>query len=188
MHLSRRSRAILLASQLKADQTIEELAESTRIPPHTLRRELNSLRERGLIVRLPFVDVFRLGFVESQLFFSVAPDKSEGSVAGLVRLLRKSWRVPWLATLGGTYQYGVTILGKDLSDTVEFLDSISPTHRAMLQDKVVNTLVSFRYLLKRHLIEEPESVPLDWVGVSMNRADGAQGRKADRPERGHRCD
>jgi DNA-binding Lrp family transcriptional regulator len=51
----------------------------------------------------------------------------------------------------------------------------------MLQDKAVNTLVSFRYLLKRHLVEEPESVPLDWVGVSMSRVDGGRGRKADRP-------
>lgn len=167
MHLTPRSRSILIACQLKADQSIEELAATTRIPPHTVRRELSSLRERGLIIRLPFVDVFRLGYMESQFFFTVASERSEGSAASFVGSLRNSWRVPWLATLGGTYHYGATIIGRDVSETVDFLESLSRLHPLMLQNKALNTLISFRYLLKRHLVEDHDSIPLDWVGVSM---------------------
>ena len=95
MILSERKSQILSALYLQADLTTREIAQQLQIKEHTVRRETEWLVESDIIRRQSFIDVYRLGFVQYELYLSLGAQK-QASVNRFLKLILVSDRVAWV--------------------------------------------------------------------------------------------
>lgn len=180
--LSARQRKIISNSQLRASASVEKLQELTGYPSHTIRRELVALKKNRIIVKLPFVDIFKFGYLEAQLMFSVTPDGNQNDTR-LIKYLSESWRVPWLATLGGQYQYGATICCSSQHDLVMFIDNLCDKLGVRFHKKIINSINYFKYFRKRYLSPSEPTQDLEWLGFDIRTPHRTETNQVDETDR-----
>jgi Lrp/AsnC family leucine-responsive transcriptional regulator len=112
---------ILSVVNLHADMPLREIQSRTKLKEHQISYSLKKLLESGLITRKILVDVYRLGYTNYGLFFSIHSDNRRTHRQILETLVR-SPRISFLAELGGDFQYELTFVAKELIEVSEFLD------------------------------------------------------------------
>lgn len=180
--LSARQRKIVSLTQLRANASMEVLQELTGYPPHTIRRELVNLKKNRIIIKLPFIDIFKFGYLEAQLMFSVTTDRNQNDTRFL-KYLSESWRVPWLATLGGEYQYGATICCSSHHDLVLFLDGLCDKLDVRFHKRIISSITYFKYFRKRYLDPSEPLQDIEWLGFDIRHTHQSDSLQADETDR-----
>ena len=158
MRLSDVERRILAAAELRADATIEELSERTNLGVNSIRYALKKLEGRGMIRRVPFVDLYPLGYTDFVTFFSLATKHHSQEREQFLQTLIASPLVTWIGELGGQYQYGAAIFAKNVAQFVSFLEQISTQFDGIVIKKTVRLTKRFTRYNRTYL--DP-SIPKD---------------------------
>ena len=165
MTLPERERLLLAAIQLQGELTAVELAKITGLKVHTVHYLLRQFEERGLIRRHVLLNMFALGFQEVEIYFSLSSISAEDR-ARLVNRLKSHPQVVWLASLGGKYQYGMTLCVRSVSEAAEFLNAIAKNYGEVLTRKSISSLLEFRLLPKKYLTSKSKKVAGAPVSIS----------------------
>lgn len=150
MKLSPQQAKILVATQLNADQPISKLRAKLSVKEHTIRYTLERAKRLGLIEKRYFINLFKLGFLQHEVFFSLSSDK-RGVRDALLTKLKLADNISWIGRLGGDYQYGVNICSRDLHATVSFFDDLSASHGGDIVEKNLSLRVSLTFFGNRYL-------------------------------------
>lgn len=137
MKLSDTEKTILAVCELHADDSIEVLCGRTGIGQNSVRYALKKLQARGIIRRVPFVNMYPLGFTDFVVFFSLSTHLSNTPLAQKLNHLASLPEVTWFGELGGQYQYGVAVFVRNVSEFVGFLNKLSKTFEGMTIKKTV---------------------------------------------------
>ncbi len=157
MTLSEKEVAELAIVELHADLPLAEIQKRTNQRGHTIRYNLQRLEERGIIAKVPFIDVYPLGYTGHAIFFSIAPSSSSSKEAFLASL-KNHQNVQWLAEMGGDYQYVVTLFVRHPSEVQDFFDSINQKFGNILFEKTISTRLSFTQFNRKYFGGKPDSL------------------------------
>ena len=124
MKLSEEEKRVLTAVELHADLSVEDISESSGIKKNSVRYSIHKFQQNGLIRKVPFVNMYPLGFTDFVVFFSITSKNSKSIVQSGLKKLYNSEYVTWIGELGGQYQYGMAIFVKDVAEFVQFLDTL----------------------------------------------------------------
>ncbi|MCB0354713.1 MAG: Lrp/AsnC family transcriptional regulator [Bdellovibrionales bacterium] len=153
MRLSDKERLILHAAQLEAKATAKALSKATGFREHTVRYCLSSLRQRGVLEYVPFINVYPLGFTQFGLFFSLASERADSN-AELLDFLSRSEYVSFIVQVGGDFQYGISVCTRDIFGLSAFLKLLASRFGNLFFSKAVAarerlTDFSMKYLSPR---------------------------------------
>ncbi|MBI5369802.1 Lrp/AsnC family transcriptional regulator [Candidatus Uhrbacteria bacterium] len=137
MKLSDQEKQILAACELHADASLDELQERSGVGKNSIRYALQKLQFRGIIQRVPFVNMYPLGFTDFVVFFSLTSPGPARDISQAFRKLMAHPCVTWVGELGGPYQYGVAIFSQSVSEFVVFLEFL----RALFEGATIKKIV-----------------------------------------------
>jgi DNA-binding Lrp family transcriptional regulator len=150
MKLSTRERDILCAAQLRPDATMAELRNLTGYREHSIRYVLQKASEQGITERRCFMNLFRLGFTQYEIYFSLASEKKD-TRAKVLAALAQSDMVSWAGELGGDYHYGLNVCARHISELSNFLDGLSQQLNLVYLDKAVAARLSLSFFGNKYL-------------------------------------
>jgi DNA-binding Lrp family transcriptional regulator len=150
MKLSLEQAKIVVAMQLQADQAIQKLSTQLSVKEHTIRYTIERAKRLGIIERRYFINLFKLGYLQHEVFFSLSSEK-RGAREALLNKLKRADSISWIGRLGGDYQYGINICAKDIHSTVGFFDELSLSHGADIVEKNLSLRVSLTFYGNRYL-------------------------------------
>ena len=153
MKLTDRQRIIAGYFQLQADVPSAIAAKALGIREHTVRRELDALVRRGVLVPYPLIDSYRLGYLEHDLFFSLGGQPKRES-AQFVRYLSSAPGISWVIEVGGPYQLGITVLARSALEAHGVLRGVSDRFPGMLTGRDLSLTVHWTLFRRRYLREE----------------------------------
>ena len=162
-------RAIVSLAQLDADASVPQIAKQLRLKEHTVRYTLSKLEDAGVITRLLYVNLYRVGFVEYQLFLRLASN-TPTEERKLIETLLGSERVSWLVRLGGTYPLGVAFMAQSTADCVSFINQMIERSGVQLAERTFAVLAGRSYFGVKHLTAEPAErrmVDMGTVGAGL---------------------
>lgn len=116
MLLSDLDKKILTYIELQADTSVPDIAKKLNLRTHTIYYVINKLEREGVIKKVPFINMARLGYIDYYLFFSLS-SHDYLQREKLVQYLQENQLVTWLVELGGEYQY---ISALYVKNTIEF--------------------------------------------------------------------
>ena len=151
MFLSRSELRILAVLHLNATLPAREVAKQIGMREQTVRHRLRSLKERKLISFRPLIDVYRLGFVQWGVFFSLSGGSTKSQVA-VQRFLCEQDNVSFVGELGGEYHFEVTVCARGPSDVAGFLENLGAKFSAGTIHKSVATRLSLYDFRIKHLL------------------------------------
>lgn len=167
--LKETERDIISLAQLDADTPVAQIAKQLNLKEHTVRYTLSKLEDSGVIRRLLYVNLYRVGFVEYQLFLRLA-NNTPAEEKKLVDTLLTSERVSWLVRLGGTYSLGLAFMAQSTADCVSFINGIIERSGVQLSDRAFSVLASRSYFGVKHLSHQPierRMVDMGTVGSAL---------------------
>ena len=78
MRLEQKEKAVLSAIQMHGNRSVAEIASLTGLRNTTVRYQLDALRRREVLSDpQPFIDVYRLGYIECVIYFSLSADNQQ---------------------------------------------------------------------------------------------------------------
>ena len=76
MKLTDKERKVLACVELQADMPIDQVRKQSGLRDHTIRYALKRLEERGIIQKIPVVNLSVMGFTMHNIFFSLSAESS----------------------------------------------------------------------------------------------------------------
>lgn len=148
--LGETERSIVVAAHLRADRSAKELAGIVRMQERTVRYHLHRLEQRGIIRKVPFINVYPLGLRYFNIYFSFSPTDRKRRQR-IVQELKSSSKVSWIGELGGDYNLGFALIARSPEECLEFIEELSSKEGDIfLQKEVVAhrslTIFSAKYL------------------------------------------
>ena len=138
---SSQERQIVSAVLHKADFSVAEVSKLTGCSQAVVRRTVEKLRDRKILVRQVYMDVYRLGLSYSTLFFSLMPT-SKKETNRLVHYLKNSPRVSYFVALGGDFDFCVDICVREALELLDFMQELSGEFGALFNNKAHQSLLS----------------------------------------------
>lgn len=150
MKLSPAQAKVISAAQLDADCLLSKLRKRTGMKEHTIRYTLERAREQGIIERRYFINLFKLGYLQHEVFFSLTSEQS-GMRDALLKQFKASDRISWIGRLGGDYQYGINICSRDVTHVVSFFDDLSKNYGRAFVERNLSLRVGLTFFGNRYL-------------------------------------
>lgn len=150
MRITDKDRAVLSAIQFRANATVAEIRKSCGLREHTVNYHLSRLKEAGIARPVALIDVYRLGFCEYEVYFSLAAEEKKAADR-LLKHLSESPRVAWLAELGGGFQHAMTICAQTPREASDFLEGLAKRFGNIFFEKSIASIVSFSLFRKKYL-------------------------------------
>lgn len=141
---------VIGATQLDADLTIATLRKRLKLREHAIRYALEKARSNGIIARRHFINLFRLGYLQHEVYFSLSSDTA-GVREQLVSELIRSRRVSWMGKFGGDFHYGINVCSKHVSELLDLFEDLSERYGRVFIDKHLALRVSLTYFGHRYL-------------------------------------
>jgi len=161
IRLNDTDRAILAQAQLNADAPVGVIAKTLRLKEHTVRYSLSRLQEAGVIQRLLYVNLYRVGFVEYYLFMKLT-NNTPAEEQKLIDAFLRSERVTWIVRVGGKYSLGVAFLARSIAESVSFIEQLSDRYGVQLAERAFLALAGRAYFGVKHLeAKSSGSSPVD---------------------------
>lgn len=150
MKLTSAQAKIIVAAQLNADMPLGKLRSRVGAQEHTIRYTLDRARSKGVIERRYFINLFKLGYLQHEVFFALSSDQP-GVREALLTQLQASDNVSWIGRLGGDYQYGINVCSRDVTQIVTFFDTLSAKYGRTIIEKNLSLRVGLTYFGNRYL-------------------------------------
>ena len=124
MRLNEREQNILKNLELNANLSMDELAKRTRLQPHSVVYCIAKLKESQILgPRRASIDIYRLGFCDFHLVFSISTGNSLKREK-FISALKSSPSVAWLAAIGGTHQFAMSIRATQVHEVLAFMAAL----------------------------------------------------------------
>ena len=151
MRLTAKQQNVLGALEHHAELPISDIARGLRMRSHNVRYQLESLKVKGLVVaKTPFIDIYRLGYTDFTVFFTVSTD-SKATRTKLLEYFLNNENVSWVAHLGGEYQYGVSVLARHVVKVHELLLEAAHKFGNIFAEKGISIRISFHAFGRKYL-------------------------------------
>lgn len=134
MRLSEKEARILACAELEADLGLDAIAKRARVRASAVGYYIRSLEERGVIRRMPVLNINYDGYIYLGIYFSLAPQHKRDPQR-LIRYLLDQPIVTWLAETGGEFQYGMALCVKRIEDGHAFLALLTAEFPGLLFEK-----------------------------------------------------
>ncbi len=131
--------------ELRPDLTLQQIAKLTRSRHSTVAYNIARLKQNGVIRRTLVINPYVLGLSYVALFFS-ARFKGTDRRKDLIKRLSASDKVVWLGALAGEFQFGLTVILKELHELQDLLGPILDATGAELTEKLVAPRQRFTFL------------------------------------------
>lgn len=152
MKLSNKEARILAAVELKADLTIPEIRKLVGLREHSIRYALKNLQDRGIISRIPFINLYALGYTSHNIFFSLGSEGRKKRSAFL-EALHDAPQIVWIAEMGAEFEFGIEIVCKHFSEVRSVLGTLTQKFGNIFQQKSVSSQFSVTLLPRGYLGE-----------------------------------
>jgi DNA-binding Lrp family transcriptional regulator len=139
--LTTSERRFISVVQHRAQCSIAEIARAAGCSERVARYTLDSLRERKILTRQAYLDVYRLGLSYSTLFFSLMPD-SKKKTRQLVQYLKQSPRVSYFVALGGDFDFCIDVCVRETLELLDFMQALSNEFGALFNTKSHTSMLS----------------------------------------------
>jgi DNA-binding Lrp family transcriptional regulator len=149
---------VIVAAQLDAECPPAKLRSQVGLKDYTIRYTLSRAQELGIIERRHFVNLFKLGYLQHEIFFSLSSEQS-GVRESLLAQLKASDRISWIGRLGGDYQYGINVCSRDALHLSDFFNSLSGTFGHLLVEKSLSVRIGLTYFGNRYLYPNLKAAP-----------------------------
>lgn len=156
IRLTDKEREIFRAAQMVPRLSVAELRARSGYRDHSIRYHIQRGLEEQVLVPRCFVNLHLLGYLQLEVFFSLAPDRAEGHVQ-LLEALRASDRVSWLGEVGGEFHYGANVCARSMAEAVSFFDALSAKFGHLVLDRQIAVRVSLDYFGNKYLAPDVES-------------------------------
>jgi DNA-binding Lrp family transcriptional regulator len=158
--LSQKEKEVLWAAQHAADLSVEKLARRLGRQTHTVRYILSKLTDLGIIYPFYVVNIFKLGFSEYNIFFSLKL-QDENS---FIKFLMDSDEISFLTRTGGKFEYGANICVRNTYEFMAFLDKVGMSFGNIFLNKIFCLRLSYtgfgrKYLMNRKITPIVEIAP-----------------------------
>lgn len=162
MKLSDQERRILVAAELHASASLDELQERSGLGKNSIRYAIQKLQSRGIIKRVPFIDVYPFGLTDFVVYFSITSRIGTLKMRqGLDELLKQSY-VTWMGELGGSYQHSVAVFAKSVSEFFSFLEYMGRLFEGMTIKKTVRISKRFTRYNRTYLSPDIQKEHMDF--------------------------
>jgi DNA-binding Lrp family transcriptional regulator len=152
MKLSSKESKILSAVELRADLTIPEIRKLVGLREHTIRYALRQLEERKVISRIPFINLFALGYTSHNIFFSLGSESRKYRQSFIDALIQTP-SVVWIAEMGAEFEFGIEIICQHFSEVRTILGKLTQKFGNIFQQKSVSSQFSVTLLSRGYLSE-----------------------------------
>ena len=149
MKLTDSERAIIAAVLFDADLPLAVLARDIRMTPSTARTTLRRLVERKILRYYPFINVYPLGYVPYQIYFTPAAAKR----TAIIEYLRGHSSVSWLIRTSGAYEYCAAILCRTPFDLNRILEEMGARLGATFLERAPTAQTRLSLLEPKFLFE-----------------------------------
>lgn len=150
MKLSSTQAKVVALTQLDADLPIAHIRSKLGIRDHTIRYALDRARNQGLITQRYFINLFRIGCLQHEVFFSLSSEK-KNSREQLLKKLILSDRVSWIGRLGGEFHYGINICSFQVTEMLQLFDQLSDEYGCIFLEKNLSLRIGLTYFGNRYL-------------------------------------
>jgi len=150
MRVSKRDGRLLALMQFHADSSVSQRAEESGFKQHIIHYVLKRYSDSGAIRRGVLLDLGRLGMRQFTILFSLSRDGIKQR-SKILTYFKSNSQVVWFGVLGGSYQYSVTILVKELDEVHLFLSKLAAKFGDILSKKAISALLSFSVFEKNYL-------------------------------------
>src|SRR5262245_40330475 len=114
VHLSESESRVIAECQHRADFVLKELATICSLPEYTVRRTLEALRKRGiLLTRCHFLDLYRVGMIGGSIYLSVA-DRALKDEKSFLEPLKQSPHITYIAKIDGPFNYLIAFMAESI--------------------------------------------------------------------------
>lgn len=149
--LNDQTRAVLRAAELSGSASVRTIARQVALREATVRYSLDKLSREGLLpTPQPFVNMYRLGYVEYQLFFSLGSG-DQSMKKRFVTALAAAPQTAWLVELGGPYQYMALLYLRDIKELFKLLDELAHQCGNIITDKSLAVRKSYTLFGRKYL-------------------------------------
>jgi DNA-binding Lrp family transcriptional regulator len=139
--LTTKERRLISVVQHRANASLGEISRLAGCSERIARYTLDGLKDRGILSRQVYLDVYRLGLSYSTLFFSLMPD-SKKETRRLVQYLRQSPRVSYFVALGGDFDFCIDVCVRETLELLEFMQGLSNEFGALFNTKSHSSMLS----------------------------------------------
>lgn len=183
MRISEREAAFCSALDLAPVDSLSEIAKRADVRSTQARYMLSKFTRVGLLYQRLRVDFFKLGILDTGIFFSLN-QVTRAQRSAFERALISDKRVAWMGSLAGQYQYGLTVFTKTLAEFGVFMNDLGQIAKGALAKRVLAPRLSFTQISRAYLgdtarrsIElatSPDSIDVDDFDLKLLAA-GAKG-------------
>lgn len=149
MQLTLRQEQILAFIYHQADLPTKEIARKLGIREHTVRREIERFSLENIIRRQSFIDIYRLGYVQYELYLSLGAQKPS-SVDRFLKFIISSERVAWVGQFSGEFQYVIAVCCRTPHELLEFISQVGRTVGVALTDRQMSIRLSYTEFPLKH--------------------------------------
>lgn len=153
MILSEAEKKILSFTEFQADVPISKLAQNLKMRTHTLYYALNKLEVEGIIKKVPFINMSKLGYSDYYVFFSLSSHESKQRDV-LIAFFKNHYLVTWFVELGGEYQYIAALYVKSTIEFSNFLIELSTKFGGLFFKKAFSLHIRFARFNRTYLFPE----------------------------------
>ena len=170
MRISDQQKLVLGCIEHRANHSLPEISKLLNVREHAIRYQIERLSELRIIKGLSaFINLYALGFVDSALYFSLAPS-GVGERRQLLDELKKSPLVSWISEFVGEYRYGFEIRSRQVGDAARALEDLSRTCGNLFVDKSLSIRVGLQSYGRKYLAPHQAGPVFSFSGQSKSGA------------------
>lgn len=157
--LSEADRRLLAVIEHRATESFSKVARLLRSKEHTVRYRFHGLCRRGVILeRLPFIDMYKLGFCVFKIYCGLASEK-EVARSKLIPYLQRLPQIMWLAQIGGDYQLVFSVCARQVSEIYVLLKELASKFGGVFSHTDMVVQVRFSAFGRNYLAPQVKPAP-----------------------------
>ena len=156
MRILERDKQIILAAQFNAELSVGAIASSLSLPAHVVRYSLLNLLKQEILRPAWLVNPAALGMIQSEIYFSLNAQEQKDRTQ-FIQTLSESGETIWQAELGGTYQYGASILTQNIWQLSELIERCTQSSKQLAIRRQISQIISLAIFKKKYLAPETRS-------------------------------
>ncbi len=144
---------LLYSLQFHGNEPLSSLAKSLGIKESALQGKMSRWAKEGLVSQAVFVDTYRLGATELEVFFSPAKDKKSLS-ARLTQAVTESPGIRWFYRTAGKYDYHIGIEAMNTLDVARRLEELDARAPGMFDTRDSCLSIGYWWFGRKYLAPE----------------------------------
>jgi DNA-binding Lrp family transcriptional regulator len=137
--LSENQQRLIPVYHLDSRGSIRALSKIAGVRESSARDALRGLLEQEILQPYVLVNIHALGYLDFCIFLSIEP-RGKNTRAQLLKFLKDSPQVVYVAELAGEFQYSISFVSKNISELDQFLIQVAKYS----EGKVLNKTISVR--------------------------------------------